>query len=175
MDEAAEVLTAALAQAPDGPGAPEARAELAETWNQLAQVLDRRVRADEEAREENGEAEDREAEDGEAEDGEAENRGPGYAEPLGAAELEALRLEEILLWERAAALHAELGPEHLQARFQCVNNAAWTEHELGRPEAGAARVSALAAEVRALPEGVAPEWLLESAERTTEHLLRTSS
>ncbi|MFJ7267187.1 tetratricopeptide repeat protein [Streptomyces sp. NPDC099050] len=167
MDEAAGVLTAALAQAPDAPGAPEARAELAETWNQLAQVLDRRVRADEEAREEDGEARE--------EDGEAQNRGSGAAEPLGAAELEALRLEEILLWERAAALHAELGPEHLQARFQCVNNAAWTEHELGRPEAGAARVSALAAEVRALPEGVAPEWLLESAERTTEHLLRTSS
>ncbi|MFI5759545.1 tetratricopeptide repeat protein [Streptomyces sp. NPDC051563] len=158
MDEAAEVLTAALADAPEDPGA---RAELAETWNQLAQVLDRRVRADEEAREEDG-----------AEEG---DRGPGSADPLGAAELEALRLEEIRLWERAAALHAELGPEHLQARFQCVNNAAWTEHELGRPEAGAARVSALAEEVRALPEGVAPEWLLESAERTTEHLLRTSS
>ncbi|MCX5406051.1 tetratricopeptide repeat protein [Streptomyces sp. NBC_00335] len=157
MGEAAEVLTAALAQAPED---PEARAELAETWNQLAQVLDRRVRADEEAEEEADEE---------------EGRGSGPAEPLGAAELEALRLEEILLWERAAALHAELGPEHLQARFQCVNNAAWTEHELGRPEAGAARVSALAAEVRALPEGVAPEWLLESAERTTEHLLRASS
>lgn len=160
MGEAAEVLTAVLAQAPQD---PEARAELAETWNQLAQVLDRRVRADEEAREDGGEAEERE-----------ESTGSGPAEPLGAAELEALRLEEILLWERAAALYAELGPEHLQARFQCVNNAAWTEHELGRPEAGAARVSALAAEVRALPEGAAPEWLLESAERTTEHLLRTS-
>ncbi|MFD6885924.1 tetratricopeptide repeat protein [Streptomyces sp. NPDC059957] len=153
MDEAAEVLTAALTQ---GPGDREARAELAETWNQLAQVLDRRVRADEEADEEEG-------------------RGSGPAQPLGEAELEALRLEEILLWERAAGLHAELGPDHLQARFQCVNNAAWTEHELGRPEAGAARVSALAAEVRALPDGVAPEWLLESADRTTEHLLRTSS
>lgn len=164
MGEAAEVLTAALGQAPDDPGAPEARAELAETWNQLAQVLDRRVRADEEA---HGEAEELEELE--------ESRGSGPAEPLGAAGLEALRLEEILLWERAAALHGELGPEQLQARFQCVNNAAWTEHELGRPEAGAARVSALADEVRLLPEGVAPEWLLESAERTTEHLLRTSS
>ncbi|MFZ3498858.1 tetratricopeptide repeat protein [Streptomyces sp. 5.8] len=162
MDEAAEVLTAALAQAP---GDRDARAELAETWNQLAQVLDRRVRADEEAQEEAHEG------GGQGEEG----PGSGPARPLGAAELEALRLEEILLWERAAALHAELGPDHLQARFQCVNNAAWTEHELGRPEAGAARVSALAAEVRALPDGVAPEWLLESAERTTEHLLRTSS
>ncbi|MCM1965509.1 tetratricopeptide repeat protein [Streptomyces sp. G1] len=166
MGEAAEVLTAALADAPED---REARAELAETWNQLAQVLDRRVRADEEAHEEADEEAYQEGDQGEG------ARGSGPAEPLGAAELEALRLEEILLWERAAALHAELGPDHLQARFQCVNNAAWTEHELGRPEAGAARVSALAAEVRALPEGVAPEWLLESAERTTEHLLRTSS
>ncbi|MER5482504.1 tetratricopeptide repeat protein [Streptomyces sp. NPDC002812] len=166
MGEAAEVLTAALAEAPED---REVRAELAETWNQLAQVLDRRVRADEEAHEEADEEAYQEGDRGE------EARGSGPAEPLGAAELEALRLEEILLWERAAALHAELGPDHLQARFQCVNNAAWTEHELGRPEAGAARVSALAAEVRALPEGVAPEWLLESAERTTEHLLRTSS
>ncbi|MFE4262970.1 tetratricopeptide repeat protein [Streptomyces sp. NPDC056883] len=162
MGEAAEVLTAALADAPED---LEARAELAETWNQLAQVLDRRVRADEEAKEEAHE------EGGQGGGG----RVSEPAETLGAAELEALRLEEILLWERAAALHAELGPDHLQARFQCVNNAAWTEHELGRPEAGAARVSALAAEVRALPEGVAPEWLLESAERTTEHLLRTSA
>ncbi|MGW1770578.1 tetratricopeptide repeat protein [Streptomyces sp. NPDC002104] len=168
MEEAAGVLTAALAQAPDAPGAPDARAELAETWNQLAQVLDRRVRADEEADEEADDA----AHEGEVHGDEVHEGSP---EPLGAAELEALRLEEIVLWERAAALHAELGPEHLQARFQCVNNAAWTEHELGRPEDGAARVSALAAEVRALPEGVAPEWLLESAERTAEHLLRASS
>ncbi|MDD9377454.1 hypothetical protein M8Z33_12460 [Streptomyces sp. ZAF1911] len=166
MDEAAEVLTAALADAPED---REARAELAETWNQLAQVLDRRVRADEEAHEEAYEEASEEGGQG------AEGPGSGPAAPLAAAELEALRLEEILLWERAAALHAELGPDHLQARFQCVNNAAWTEHELGRPEAGAARISALADEVRALPEGVAPEWLLESAERTTEHLLRTSA
>lgn len=166
MGEAAEVLAAALAEAPED---REARAELAETWNQLAQVLDRRVRADEEAHEEAYEEAYEEGDQG------AEGPGSGPAEPLVAAELEALRLEEILLWERAAALHAELGPEHLQARFQCVNNAAWTEHELGRPEAGAARVSALADEVRALPEGVAPEWLLESADRTAEHLLRTSA
>ncbi|MCY0935018.1 tetratricopeptide repeat protein [Streptomyces sp. H34-S4] len=163
MDEAAEVLTAALVDAPDD---AEARAELAETWNQLAQILDRRVRADEELDEE-GE-----------EEGEGQPQSQDLkssAEPLGAAELEALRLEEILLWERAAALHAELGPDHLEARFQCVNNAAWTERELGRPEAGAARIEALAAEVRALPEGAAPAWLLESAERTAEHLLRASS
>lgn len=163
MDEAAEVLTTALAGVPDD---REARAELAETWNQLAQVLDRRVCAYED---QHGEEEDQHGEEVE------EDRDSTAAEPLSAAELEALRLEEILLWDRAAALHAELGPDQLEARYQCVNNAAWTERELGRPEAGAARVSALADEVRALPEGTAPEWLLQSAERTVQQLLRASS
>lgn len=163
MDAAAGVLTAALA---DAPGDLEARAELAETWNQLAQVLDRRVCAHEEAEEEP---------DAEAGTESGATPGSGPVEPLSAAELEALRLEEVRLWERAAALHAELGPDHLEARYQCVNNAAWTERELGRPEAGAARVSALADEVRELPEGTAPQWLLQSAERTAEHLLRAAS
>ncbi|WP_328299694.1 tetratricopeptide repeat protein [Streptomyces sp. NBC_00435] len=162
MEAAAEVLTAVLA---DVPGDLEARAELAETWNQLAQILDRRVCAHQE----------QEEPDEEEGPGTGETPRSGPAEPLGAAELEALRLEEIRLWERAAALHAELGPDHLEARYQCVNNAAWTEHELGRPEAGAARVSALADEVRELPEGASPQWLLQSAERTAEQLRRTAS
>lgn len=152
MEEAAEVLAAASAEAPES---LELRAELAETWNQLAQVLDRRVSAD-------GEDDDEDSEDAAA------------SESLSEAELEVLRLEEIELWERAAGLHAELGPDRLESRFQCVTNAAWTENELGRPEVGAARVTAFADEVRALPEGTAPEWLLESAERTVEHLLRAS-
>ncbi|WP_330297389.1 tetratricopeptide repeat protein [Streptomyces sp. NBC_00503] len=164
MEDAAEVLAAASAEAPES---RELRAELAETWNQLAQVLDRRVCAN--------------AEDGdEDDDGDEDRDGDGEvaaaaAESLSGAELEALRLEEIVLWERAAGLHAELGPDRLESRFQCVTNAAWTENELGRPEAGAARVTAFADELRALPRGTAPEWLLESAERTVEHLLRASA
>lgn len=165
MEDAVGVLTAALAEAPDD---VELRGELAETWNQLAQVLDRRVSAHEEH-------EDDEDDDSDGDAGGAGEAGSGPAEPLGAAELEALRLEEILLWDRAAALHAELGPDHLEARLQCVHNAAWTERELGRPEDGAARVSALADEIRALPEGAAAPWLLQSAERTVEHLLRSAS
>ncbi|CAM5507323.1 hypothetical protein SAVIM338S_03720 [Streptomyces avidinii] len=174
MDEAAEVLAEALAQAPED---REARAELAETWNQLAQVLDRWVSASED----DGDEDDEDGEDGEEKEDDGGSGsgggsgGRGVAEPLGAAELEALRLEEIVLWERAAGLYDELGPDHLEARFQCVNNAAWTENELGRPEAGAARVTALADEIRALPEGAAPEWLLESAGRTAEHLRNAAS
>ncbi|MBT2472955.1 hypothetical protein J7E97_35185, partial [Streptomyces sp. ISL-66] len=158
MGEAAEVLAEALAQDPED---REARAELAETWHQLAQVLDRWVSTSEED------------EDDEDDPGDDEETGP--TEPLGAAELEALRQEEIVLWERAAGLYAELGPDRLEARFQCVNNAAWTENELGRPEAGAARVTALADEIRALPEDMAPEWLLESADRTARHMRDAAS
>lgn len=163
MDEAADVLVSALAETPE---ATELRAELAETWNQLAQVLDRRVSAHVEKEDEDEE---------EYEDAAGAEEDSRQAEPLSAAELEALRLEEILLWERASALHAELGPEHLEARFQCVNNAAWTDHELGRRDSGAARISALADEIRALPKGTAPEWMLPSAERSIESLLHGAS
>ncbi|MEU9001811.1 tetratricopeptide repeat protein [Streptomyces sp. NPDC048551] len=145
MDEAARVLEAALA---DEPRDPELRAELAQTWHQLAQVLDRRVDA--------------------ALPDDGSDPAPGRT--LGAAGIEALRLEEVLLWDRAAALYAGLGAEYLQDRFQCLNNAAWTEQELGRPAAGAARISALIEEVEALPEGTGPEWLLPQARRLVTSL-----
>ncbi|AZM90092.1 tetratricopeptide repeat protein [Streptomyces sp. W1SF4] len=146
MDEAAGVLDAAL-KAGDAED-PELLSELAQTWHQLAQVLDRLVssRAPEGA--------------GQSQDGVV----------LSAAAVEDLRLEEIRLWERAAELYAGLGPEHLQDRFQCVNNAAWTDHELGRPDAGAARVSALLEEVESLPEGTAPEWVVPQARRIITNL-----
>ncbi|MER5809529.1 tetratricopeptide repeat protein [Streptomyces sp. NPDC002033] len=145
MDEAARVLEAALA---DEPRDPELRAELAQTWHQLAQVLDRRVDA--------------------ALPDDGSDPAPGRTP--GAAGIEALRLEEVLLWERAASLYAGLGAEYLQDRFQCLNNAAWTEQELGRPAAGAARISALIEEVEALPEGTGPEWLLPQARRLVTSL-----
>ncbi|MFD8978370.1 tetratricopeptide repeat protein [Streptomyces sp. NPDC059564] len=145
MDEAARVLETALVS---DPGEPELRSELAQTWHQLAQVLDRRVGA------------------------ELPDEGSAAAagSTLGAAGIEALRLEEVLLWERAAALYTELGPEYLQDRFQCLNNAAWTDQELGRPAAGAARIAALIEEVEALPGGTAPEWLLPQARRVVTNL-----
>ncbi|MFJ1866673.1 tetratricopeptide repeat protein [Streptomyces sp. NPDC088097] len=150
MDEAAGALAPALETDPKD---PEPRAELARTWQQLAQLLDQRVT-----------------------DGEDTEGGAGHAgNALGAAVVEALRLEEILLLERAAGVYAELGPEYLRDRFQCLNNAAWTDQELGRPRAGAARISALIEEVRALPEGAAPEWLLSNAERIVERLLSEAS
>ncbi|MFD3937859.1 tetratricopeptide repeat protein [Streptomyces sp. NPDC058611] len=160
MAEAAGVLETALAPDPDD---RELRSELAQTWHQLAQVLDRRVSEDAAA----DDTED-DADTGEETTADEPAARPGAAEKLGDARVEALRVEEIELWDRAAALYAELGPDHLRDRFQCLNNAAWTEQERGRPEAGGARVSALVDEVRAWPEDAVPDWLLPSA----EHLLK---
>ncbi|MGW5342515.1 tetratricopeptide repeat protein [Streptomyces sp. NPDC004050] len=145
MDEAVGVLMTA-----SDPGNPPLRAELAQTWHQLAQVLDRQVTTTEQLDEEYG-----------------EDARP--AEQLDAAELRALRLEEVDLCERAAAVYAELGPDHLDERLQCVQYAAWTEQELGRDEAGAARMSALVDELRALPQDTA-KALLERAEYTLQRL-----
>ncbi|MEU9142416.1 tetratricopeptide repeat protein [Streptomyces sp. NPDC048349] len=158
MDEATGVLEAALAE---DPGAAHLRAELAQTWHQLAQVLDRHVTAQTEHFDED---EDEEEDKGEQE-GERGGEGEGAPEPLGEAEIEALRLEEIDLWDRAASAYAELGPDHLRDRLQCVNNAAWTEQERGQADAGAARVAALIDEVKAMPESEVPDWLLPAAER----------
>ncbi len=99
--------------------------------------------------------------------------GDGGSQPatrLDGAAVDALRLEEIELWDRAARGYAELGPDHLRDRFQCLNNAAWTEQERGDAQAGAARVSALIDEVRALPEDDVPDWVLPSAERLLARL-----
>ncbi|MFG2982875.1 tetratricopeptide repeat protein [Streptomyces sp. NPDC048258] len=159
MDEAAGVLETALAA---DPGAPELQSELAQTWHQLAQVLDRRVSVQTESF-------DDEQDEGEDEDGTG-GGSTSSAQSLSEAEIEALRLEEIELWDRAGAVYAELGPDHLRDRFQCLNNAVWTEQERGRADAGAARISALIDEVRALPEGAAPDWLLPSAERLYSQL-----
>ncbi|MGO4458480.1 tetratricopeptide repeat protein [Streptomyces sp. M-16] len=159
MDEAAGVLEGALALDPED---PELRSELAQTWHQLAQVLDRRVSAELPDEDEDGDEDSRDGRDG---SGGSPARGT-----LGAAGIEALRLEEVGLWERAAALYSALGSAYLQERFQCLNNAAWTDQELGRPAAGAARIAALIEEVGALPEGTAPEWLLPQAERVVTHL-----
>ncbi|MER7731112.1 tetratricopeptide repeat protein [Streptomyces erythrochromogenes] len=148
MGEAAAVLEAALAT---DPGVPALRSELAQTWHQLAQVLDRYVAA-------SGEA-----------DGDEDTARSGSA-VLSPAQVDALRLEEIELWDRAGRTYAELGPDHLRDRFQCLNNAAWTEQERGDTEAGAARVTALIDEARDLPEDEVPDWLLPSAERLLTQL-----
>ncbi len=159
MAEAAGALEAALTTAPE---APELRSELAQTWHQLAQVLDRYVSTSEQSDEEEGEDS--------TGAGALADGGSGSATRLDGAEVDALRLEEIELWDRAARGYAELGPDYLRDRFQCLNNAAWTEQERGEAQAGAARVCVLIDEVRALPEDDVPDWVLPSAERLLAQL-----
>ncbi|MFK0049052.1 tetratricopeptide repeat protein [Streptomyces sp. NPDC090741] len=162
MDQAAGVLETALAEnaeTGEGQAVPQLRAELAQTWLQLAQVLDRRVTSHEQAADEDG---------GDDEDGD-EDGGEGQGSRRAEVDTEALRLEEIELTARAGDLYAELGPDHLGDRLQCVQYAAWTEEEIGRAEAGAARLSVLIEELRAMPEGV-PEDLLERAQSALDSL-----
>ncbi|WP_328789687.1 MULTISPECIES: tetratricopeptide repeat protein [unclassified Streptomyces] len=163
IEEAAEVLEAALAA---DPGAAVLRSELAQTWHQLAQVLDRHVNTNEQS----DEAADQEDEKGGDEDQGIADARAESASRLSPAEVDGLRLKEIELWDRAARVYAELGPDHLRDRFQCLNNAAWTEQERGDADAGAARVSALIDEARALPKDDVPDWLLPSAERLLAQL-----
>ncbi len=120
------------------PGAPVLRSELAQTWHQLAQVLDRHVNTYEQSNE---------AADEEDEDQDLADAGAEPAARLSPAEVDGMRLEEIELWDRAARVYAELGPDHLRDRFQSLNNAA-----------------------RALPEDDVPDWLLPSAERLLAQL-----
>ncbi|MFB7254108.1 hypothetical protein [Streptomyces nojiriensis] len=159
LEEAAGVLEAALAA---DPGVPGLRSELAQTWHQLAQVLDRHFNT-------NGQPDEATDED-EAEDEELAGAGAEPSALLSPAEVDRLRLAEIELWYRASRVDAELGPDHLRDRFQCLDNAAWTEQEQGDADAGAARVSALIDEARALPEDDVPDWLLPSAERLLAQL-----
>ncbi|WP_329314010.1 tetratricopeptide repeat protein [Streptomyces sp. NBC_01278] len=166
MDQAAGLLEAALAGTAEGVRSPEAstrelRAELAQTWLQLAQVLDWRVTSYEEA-------EDEEAEDEDEHGGDSRRAGA-----QGEVDTGALRLEEVDLTGRAADLYAELGPDHLGDRLQCVQYAAWTEQEIGRAGAGVARLSALVDELRSAPEGV-PNDLLERAQSSLDGLKRSS-
>ncbi|MFE0601339.1 tetratricopeptide repeat protein [Streptomyces sp. NPDC058892] len=163
MGEAAAVLQQALTA---DPGDCVLRSELAQTWHQLAQVLDRYAAT---AGETDGAEDGDDGDDGDG-DGDGENAGgPGSASPS-PAQVDALRLEQIELWDRAGRTYAELGPEYLREQFQCLNNAAWTEQERDDAEAGEARVTALINEARALPEDQVPDWLLPSAERLLAQL-----
>ncbi|GAA1572050.1 tetratricopeptide repeat protein [Streptomyces globosus] len=155
MDQAAGVLQSALAGEPE---APHLLAELAQTWYQLAQLADRQVVRSEALGDTYGDG-----------GGEDVGGGPRPAGRLDAQETAALRREEIELCGRAAAVYRTLGPDHLADRLQCEQYAAWTEQELGLEEEGAARIAALVAEFKSLPEGVVGD-LLERAEYTLAQL-----
>ncbi|MFG2293162.1 tetratricopeptide repeat protein [Streptomyces sp. NPDC048603] len=158
MEEAAALL--------EGATEPQLRYETAQTWQQLAQVLDQRVDAFEDA---DAYPCDDDDDDDSAEAERKYRSGP--AEPLTETGIRDLRDEAVRLWDRAAGIYAGLGPEHVQQRYQCVHAAAWTASRLGLAREGADRLDALAADIRGLPEGSAPDWLLSHVEETAKALL----
>ncbi|MBW5486218.1 hypothetical protein GPJ59_31230, partial [Streptomyces bambusae] len=152
MDEAVRVLEDALAAADAAEGEEDEehlRYELAQTWQQLGRILDQRIDA-------YVSPEDHGYREGGDE--------PEVPEELTEAQLLALRQEAIALWDRAAGIYAGLGPGCLTERYQCVTGAAEIERDMDVRPAAVARVTALVEEVRQLPEGAAPEWLLPQAE-----------
>ncbi|MEV7613169.1 tetratricopeptide repeat protein [Streptomyces sp. NPDC089799] len=154
MDEAAALL--------EGATEPQLRYETAQTWQQLAQILDQRVDAFEDAYAYPYEDEDEDAGEGE---------GAGTGEPLTEDGIRELRDEAVRLWDRAGGIYAGLGPEHVRQRYQCAHAAAWTESQLGRAQEGADRLRALAADLGTLPEDAAPDWMLPQLEETAKALL----
>ncbi|MFE5536729.1 tetratricopeptide repeat protein [Streptomyces sp. NPDC056492] len=174
MEQACGVLEAALTEHAADAGSSEdqaspLRAELAQTWLQLAQVLDWRVTSHEQSEDDEAEDED-EAGAGAGEGSRDGGNGGGFPRTDVDVDIEALRLEEIELTARAGELYAELGPDHLGDRLQCVQYAAWTEQESGRADAGASRLAALVEELGAMPEGVVPDGLLERAQSSLDSL-----
>ncbi|WP_137991734.1 tetratricopeptide repeat protein [Streptomyces vilmorinianum] len=124
------------------------RYERAQTWQQLARLLQ-------------DELEDEDEDEGEGEDEGEEGR----PSPEGRA----TREQMVLLLDQAAALYAEFGADALHERFQCVAYAAWTEQELGRTESGIARLTTLVTELGTL-EGPAAADITTRAESLLEQL-----
>ncbi|MFI5984157.1 hypothetical protein ACIBEA_25125 [Streptomyces sp. NPDC051555] len=159
MEAAVAVLEAAAGEA-SGEAAddPQLRFELAQTWQQLAQLIDRRLAPEDEG-----------LIDEDVDEGEEENGTNGYL-PLTETEVRLLREEQVDLWDRAASRYAGLGSERVSERFWCVRSAARADRELGRAERATARLTTLVEDLRALPQGAAPDWLLTRAEAARDQL-----
>ncbi|MFF1478394.1 tetratricopeptide repeat protein [Streptomyces sp. NPDC058301] len=124
----------------EGAEEPELRYERAQTWQQLAALLEDSLNEDEAADEEASRA------------GET-----------------AVRAEAVALLDRAAAGYGALGEGALRERFQCAVRAAWTEHALGRPQDGISRMTALIADLGEL-EGAEAAELAGQAEQVRKQL-----
>lgn len=130
----------------EGSEQPEPRYERAQTWQQLAALL-------EDALDEDGEQ------------GEVGGDAPGpAAEPAAVG-----RAEVVALLDRAAAVYSTLGGDALRERFQCAVRASWTEHALGRARDGISRMTVLIADLREL-EGAEPAEFARQAEQVRERL-----
>lgn len=140
----------------DGSDEPQLRYERAQTWLQLAQLLDDGLDHDDE-------------DDDLDEEGDGEGAG-SERDPAADA---ATREEMVRLLDRAAAAFAEFGEAALRDRVQCLVRAAWTERALGRAEDGASRMDALVGELKELGNEAA-DGLLRHAEYVREQLARAS-
>ncbi|MFB6842780.1 tetratricopeptide repeat protein [Streptomyces sp. NPDC056361] len=118
----ARALMEQAAAAVEGSDEPDLRYEQAQTWQQLARLLQNTLPEDED-----------EDEDEEGKEGEAGAR--------------AIREQVLALSDRAAGLYAGLGTDALTERFQCQAYAAWTEQELGRTAEAVARMTAFVSEL----------------------------
>ncbi|MFI8101583.1 tetratricopeptide repeat protein [Streptomyces sp. NPDC086023] len=143
MEQALAVLDTA-----ERPDHPQLRYERGQTWQQTAEVLRQRVEA--------------------ADPLYGEDEPPA---PLADGRRTELGDEAVLLWERAAAEYAVLGPDALDDRFRCLTAAGWLDHGRGRGEAGAARLAAFAEEFAEVP-GEEAERLVRDAEQVRAALLR---
>ncbi|MFJ2645989.1 tetratricopeptide repeat protein [Streptomyces sp. NPDC087420] len=147
MEQAADVL--------DGAEEPGLRYERAQTWQQLADlVMEQFYDYDYD-----GSDEEDSTDDGQADSEKTEE----------AAADAAVQQEAIVLWERAAAVYAGLGPDALDSRVQCLTRAAWSERALDRPDAALARLTALRDELAAR-EGETARGLVAEVETTLGHM-----
>lgn len=140
----------------DGSDEPQLRYERAQTWLQLAQLLDDGLDHDDED-----------------DDLDEEGDGDGAGSERDPAADAATREEMVRLLDRAAAAFAEFGEAALRDRVQCLVRAAWTERALGRAGDGASRMDALVGELKELGNEAA-DGLLRHAEYVREQLARAS-
>lgn len=163
MEQALDVL--------DGSDEPQLRYERAQTWLQLAQLLDDGLDHDDHDEDEDAEELDGEEQFDETDDpGVAEHgAGEGAGEGSGPDSDAATREEMVRLLDRAGAAFAEFGEAALRDRVQCLVRAAWTERALGRAEDGVARMDALVGELKEL-ESEAATGLLRHADYVREQL-----
>ncbi|MFE0648626.1 tetratricopeptide repeat protein [Streptomyces sp. NPDC059534] len=131
----------------DGSDEPARRYEQAQTWQQLARLLQ---------------------DDLDELDGDGDGDGDGSeGEPSRRART--IRAEMVTFLDRAAGLYAGFGGDALGERFQCLAYAAWAEQELDRPADGIARMAAFVTELGSL-EGPEAAEIRTRAERVLDAL-----
>ncbi|MFG3307587.1 hypothetical protein [Streptomyces wuyuanensis] len=160
----------------DGADEPQLRYERAQTWLQLAQLLDDGLDHDDDDHDDDDDEDEDEELDQELDEERFDEPDDGVAEQAagdGAGSspdsASATREEMVGLLDRAGSAFAEFGEAALRDRVQCLVRAAWTERSLGRAEDGVARMDALVGELKE-SESEAATGLLRHADYVREQL-----